>query len=266
MPAETTFITLISDMGYADYYTGIIKGSLYSQLPNARLIDLTHRMTLHDGIVPAAFVLRNSYHMFPPNTIHMLAVDTNLHFNCRHVVFKHLGHYFIGTDNGAFSITFDDEPNEVYDISHHQGADGTFPALEVFVPAIIRIAKGEAPSDIGLPLTDGLTKKVMPHPTLDPNYIIGAVIYSDYYGNAITNITEEMFNRVSQGRKPNITIRPMGYPIKKLGKNYLDVDTGDLVALFNQAGYLEIAMNGGSLLKFVKAEVGVQIRIEFKSI
>lgn len=250
-------------MGYTDYYTGVVKGALYNLLPNVQLIDLTHRLTLDDGIIPAAFVLRNSYRMFPPSTIHVMAVNTRLDFNSRHVVFMHEGYFFVGTDNGVFSLAFDTEPEEVYDISHHRGADGPFPVLEVFVPAVARLANGEQPSDLGLPIPEGLIKKVMQRPTLDANQILGTVIYSDHYGNAITNISKEMYLNVSQGRKPNITIRPMGYKVE-FGKNYHDVNSGDIIALFNSMGMLEIAMSNGNLLKLVRVGVSAQIKVEFK--
>ena len=35
-------ITLTSDMGLKDYYVAAIKGSIYNQLPEAKVVDISH--------------------------------------------------------------------------------------------------------------------------------------------------------------------------------------------------------------------------------
>ena len=251
-------------MGHSDYYTGVLKGAIYRMIPEATIIDITHAITLEQGIVPAGYMLRNSYRLFPPGTIHMVAVNTKLDFESRHVVFEHDGHYFVGTDNGVFSLAFDNQPETTFDISHLEGADGTFPALEVFVPVMGALVNGKKPEEIGRP-TIGLVQKTMFRPTIDNDSILGTVIYSDNYGNAITNITRELYNQVGQGRKCIVHIRSMEYGIPRISKSYAETESGELLAVFNASGNLEIAMSNGSLLQFLKIGVGANIRIAFKN-
>lgn len=251
-------------MGHTDYYTGVLKGAIYRMIPEATIIDITHAITLEQGIVPAGYMLRNSYRVFPPGTIHMVAVNTKLDFESRHVVFEHDNHYFVGTDNGIFSLAFDNQPEAIFDISHLEGADGTFPALEVFVPVMADLARGKKPEEIGRP-TIGLVQKTMFRPTIGADSILGTVIYSDIYGNAITNITRELFNQVGKGRKYTVHIRSLEYGIPKISKSYAETESGELLAVFNASGNLEIAMSNGSLLQFLKIGVGSNIRIVFKN-
>ena len=69
-------ITLTSDMGLRDYYVASIKGAIYNQLPDAKIIDVSHDIPPFD-IVHASFVLKNTFKEFPKNTIHIIGVDTS---------------------------------------------------------------------------------------------------------------------------------------------------------------------------------------------
>ena len=71
-----SIVTLISDWGYRDHYIGSVKGMLYRLIPDVNIVDITHEIALHD-IIHASFVLKNSYHSFPENTIHIIAVDAD---------------------------------------------------------------------------------------------------------------------------------------------------------------------------------------------
>ena len=68
-------ITLTTDAGLKDHYVASIKASLYRQLPNAILIDISHDIRPFDSS-EAAFQLRNCYTDFPDGTIHIIGVDS----------------------------------------------------------------------------------------------------------------------------------------------------------------------------------------------
>ncbi|MCB0779041.1 MAG: SAM-dependent chlorinase/fluorinase, partial [Flavobacteriales bacterium] len=53
-------ITLTSDMGLRDHYVAVVKGAIISQLPEARIVDISHGIMPFDN-AQAAFVLRNAY-------------------------------------------------------------------------------------------------------------------------------------------------------------------------------------------------------------
>ena len=57
-------ITLTTDLGTKDSYLASVKGSIYSQLDDAKIIDITNDITAFN-IPQAAFVLRNCYKDFP---------------------------------------------------------------------------------------------------------------------------------------------------------------------------------------------------------
>ena len=53
-------ITLTSDMGLKDYYVAAMKGAIYSQLPDAKIVDISHNIPPFD-ILHASFVLKNTF-------------------------------------------------------------------------------------------------------------------------------------------------------------------------------------------------------------
>ena len=53
-------ITLTSDMGLKDYYVAAIKGAIYSQVPDVKVVDISHDIPPFD-IVHASFVLKKYF-------------------------------------------------------------------------------------------------------------------------------------------------------------------------------------------------------------
>lgn len=249
-------------MGTRDYYLGAMKGALFAELPDARLVDITHDVDKNGGAVMGGHILRNTYRNFPPGTIHIVAVDTNVGLESRHVVFEYDGHCFVGTDNGIFSLAFDGKPSAIYDITQLASGSATFPAISVFVKVAAELAKGKKPEELGRPAI-GLIDKRMFRATVEPSAIVGTVIYIDDHGNAITNVDRALFEQVRNGRNYALYVRSMGYMIRKISKQYTEVAEGELVAVFNHAGNLELAIHNGSIAALLGLNIGSSIRIEF---
>ena len=84
----------------------------------------------------------------------------------------------------------------------------------------------------------------------DFNSIKGNVIYIDHFGNVVTNISKKQFLDVAKGRPYEIVMKTKN--IKTILPNYSSIATnekyaiknyeGEKLALFNEAGFLEIAI------------------------
>ena len=77
------------------------------------------------------------------------------------------------------------------------------------------------------------------------NWIEGQIIFIDNYENVIVNITRSYFEEQRRGRKFRIVFK-RDEQIDKISESYADVHEGEKLALFNSAGYLEIAINKGN--------------------
>lgn len=263
-------ITLTTDMGLQDYYVGAIKGAIYRQLQEVIIVDISHNIAPFD-FAQASFVLRNAYHEFPEGTIHLIGVnpESDVKNDIMHLVVQHKGHYFIGADNGIFSLLFDREPDEIFELTMSQDSDEiTFPTKHVFVKAACHLARGGKPSVIGKP-RKGVVQRMLFRPVVENHLIKGSVIYVDSYGNVITNITERLFNETKRGRDFNIVFANESNNIREISKAYNDVVEGEKLAIFGSSGFLQIAINrgvkgsGGSASSLFGIKVNASIRIEF---
>lgn len=265
-----SIITLTTDMGLKDYYVGAVKGAIYNSLKEVTVVDISHEIQPFD-IVHASFVLKNSYAEFPEGTIHIIGVNPEDTEKSKHVVVQNNGHTFIGSDNGIFSLLFDELPEVIYEITFLGTQQGnSFPTKNIFVPTAIKLLKDEPLSEIGFP-KDSLLRRQLFRPVIDTNYIKGTVSYIDAYGNILTNVSKELFEEVGKNRNFKIHLTRAGYTITKISIKYGEVPEGEKVALFSSSGFLEIAINkgvegsGGGASKLFGMKMNDTVTIEFDS-
>jgi S-adenosylmethionine hydrolase len=262
-------ITLTTDMGLKDYYVASVKGSILSQYPEAVIVDISHEVPPFD-IAQASFILRNTYQDFPKGTVHIIGVNPDADMNTHHLIVEFNGHYFIGADNGIFSLLFDRVPENIFELNISQDSDDpTFPTKYVFAKAACHIARGGTPEIIGQ-RTETLLQRELFRAVVEGNVIRGTVIYIDSYGNVITNITETLFKDLGKGRPFTVYFRRADYDIHQINKSYNEVPEGEKVALFSSTGYLEIAINkgvegsGGGANKLFGLKLYDTVRVEFE--
>jgi hypothetical protein len=92
--------------------------------------------------------------------------------------------------------------------------------------------------------------------------IIGSIIFIDSYGNAISNITREVFNRVFEGREFRILIQSNKNYTDHILERYSDVPVGEMLARFNSLDLLEISINGANVSELLNLNVGSVVRID----
>ena len=253
-------ITLTSDWGLKDHYAGAVKGAILSKIPEATIVDISHDIPSFE-IEQAAFVLRNSYKNFPDGTIHIIGINTEESDKYSHLAVKIDNQYFIGTDNGIFSLIFDKTPEEIVELQIPQDSSFfTFSSRDRFVSAAAHLAQGKKLEELGVK-KETIAEKILLKPVADKDVIKGHVMYIDSYENIITNIREPLFTEVAGSRKFTIYFR--SYEIRKISSSYNDVPIGEILALFDSNNHLEIAMNQGNAAGLLGLDYKDMIRIEF---
>lgn len=257
-----SLVTLTTDLGLADYYVAAVKGALLSAIPDIQIVDISHQIPKHD-IMKAAFNLKSALAYFPKGTIHILSVNSIESEQISHVVFEYDGHFFIGADNGVFSIVTAQEPENIYALKRAEKQSiSTFPTKDIFVPVAIQLLKGKKIDKLGFKIP-GLRKALLPAASLGNDYIRGNVLYIDDYGNLITNINKEMFDSMSENKKFSIYMRTRGQGLNKILLQYEDVGEGDAIVFFNSLGLMEVAINKGNASKLFGMKPNETIRVEF---
>ena len=254
-------ITLTSDWGLKDHYIGAVKGAIMRQLPGAVIVDVTHSIAPFD-LNQAAFIVRNFYRDFPEGTIHIIGVNTEAGIESPHTLVFHKGHYFIGADNGIFSLIFDELPETIVELDVIQDSDYfTFPTRDVFAKVACHIAAGRPIAELGNPKKK-IIQKMAFQPVIQGDLIKGKVIYVDNYENVFTNISESLFRSAVKNRKFAITFRSPSYRITSISKSYQDVSEGEMLAIFSTNGHLEIAINKGKASSLLGLKMDQSVTVE----
>lgn len=245
-------ITLITDFGTKDHYVGSVKGALYSELNDLRIVDISHSISPFN-IIEAAYIIENSYKNFPIGSIHIIGVDSEKTPEQNHLVIKLDGHYFICADNGILSLlTTKIKAEKIININVHNELPTTFSVLDVFVKIAAHIYRGGSIDLVGSKI-EKLKELYNINPILNEktNEIIGNVIYVDNYENVVTNITKKIFQDFGKSRKFEINAR--NYKFKQIVKSYSEAirfdinkesrkEIGKKIALFNKSDYLELSI------------------------
>ena len=255
-------ITLTTDLGDKDIYQAALKGSILKLLPDVNIVDITHNVAAFN-VQQAAFILKNSFYYFPDATVHLIGIDTVYNTDTKYLAVKYRNHFFVGADNGIFSLMFADEPDEMMEINIMQDLKFLhFPLADIFVKAACHLAQGKIMSEIGLPVTS-IEKKMNLQPVVEKNVIKGAVIYIDSFQNVITNITKEFFNKVQQGRRFALYFK-RNETINQLSWHYNEVPEGEKLCLFGISDHLEIAINKGNASGLLGLTLGDSVIIDFE--
>jgi len=250
-------ITLTTDFGEKDHFVGAIKGAILSEMEDAKIVDISHKVSPFN-IQEGAYILQNAYKSFPQGTIHIIGIDSELNPENKHVAVLMNGHYFIGADNGILSLIASEyKPEKMVEINIHDRVESVFPVLDVFVKVAAHINRGGTLEVIGKKLGElKLMKLLAPIVNNEENQITGSVIYVDNYGNVITNITRKLFDSLKKGRNYEVSAR--NHNFNSIYEKYSDIVNFDVeqqkrdydgrkLAIFNSGGYLEIAVYRSNL-------------------
>lgn len=246
-----SIITLTTDYGLKDHFVGALKGKILSEYPEATIVDISHYIDPFNT-VEASYILGAAYSSFPKGTVHLIGVDMEFNKENQHIVMQWNDHYFIAADNGILSMLSQKiVPQKIVAINIHDRLPNDATDLDVFVKVACHIAKGGLLNVIGKELKSiKQVTDLQSVPADDGNSLKGYVIYIDHFGNVVTNISKKQFLEVAKGRPYEIVLRTKN--IKTILPNYSAIASsdkyeiknyeGEKLAIFNEAGFLEIAI------------------------
>lgn len=248
-------VTLTTDFGLQDYYTAVLKGSILCQNPALNIVDISHNIKSFD-IVQAAYIFKNAWNNFPQGTIHVICIGESFSPKQSYILFNYQGHFFIGPDNGIFSMVFEEQPVEIIELPN----TGSYSEV-IYSNAVGHISKGKSLSELGQSI-DTYVKRISLQAVISTSQIRGSVIHIDNYENVILNISKALFDQVGEGRPFSLFFKRHD-PITILSEDYQDVAVGDVLCLFNSTSYLEIAINMGKASSLLGLKADDTIQIDF---
>jgi S-adenosylmethionine hydrolase len=253
-----SIITLTTDYGLKDHFVGALKGKILSEYPQATIIDISHEVDPFNT-AEASYIINAAYKSFPKGSVHLIGVDAELNKENQHIAIEWNDHYFICADNGILGMLSQKVvPQKMVAINIHDRLPTDATDLDVFVTVACHIAKGGLLNVIGKEIQSiKQVTELQPIVAADKSSIKGYVVYIDHFGNVVTNITRQLFVEIAKGRPYEIPLmqhknQKRSSPIKNIWAKYSDIAQagnygiknyeGDKLAIFNEAGFLEIAI------------------------
>lgn len=253
-------ITITTDFGHKGPFAGVMKGVILSRFPEARIVDLAHDIPAQ-WPPEAGFWVSRSYSWFPAGTVHMAIVDPGVGTERDILLVEADGHIFIAPDNGLLGPLLDSAKSpQVFTLLADKTKtlklltpSATFHGRDIFAPVAAEIAAGRVSiNDIGEQVSEW-APGWLDEPESAAGKVSGVIVTIDAFGNLISNIDASL---IEDFREPVANIA--GHQIALL-QTYGRANPGDLLALVNSFGVIEIAKAEGSAAEGLGSDRGAPL-------
>jgi S-adenosyl-L-methionine hydrolase (adenosine-forming) len=256
-------ITLTTDFGLADHYVGAMKGVILGIHSPCHIVDISHEVAPFE-IADGAFTVAQAYRYFPKGSIHVVVVDPGVGTARRPILVEAAGQYFIGPDNGVFSMIYDSGKHRVREITNQRvflpEVSRTFHGRDIFTPAAAHLASGVKPATYGKIVNDYIQLSLMKPQQTARRVWSGAVLKVDRFGNLITNLHVDQFPDVrTRDFELSVGLRR----IYGLASTFGDCLPGEPCVIVGSSGYLEVVVNQASAAKALGCGSGSPLELTF---
>jgi len=265
--SENIPITITTDFGLKDEYSGSVKALLLRYCPGANIVEITHQVTPF-SIIEGAFILAAAAPNFK-KAVHLAVVDPGVGSSRRALILKTgLGHWLVGPDNGLLIPAADRLGGvvEAYEIKPEKfiahRISPTFHARDIFAPAAALLAAGIGAFELGEPV-DISTLAGSPWSNKVTSEAAETVVASiDRFGTLRLPV---YFNELKAAwgdfRKIKLSNGKMETIISK-GDYFLQFSQGEIFFYEDSSAFLAISANLDRADKILGLELGQEVKLQ----
>lgn len=229
-------ITLISDFGEGSHYIARVKAAIFAEIGFVPILDITHSIPAWD-IEKGAFILNSTRKKIKGQAIHFFGINDG---TTRFLAAKSEKHWFLAPDNGVIPAILG-----VDNIQYFSLGDFTHPSyMERLFPKVMYSIEQNTFSS-AYPHSIIPKQVKFKNPSKNGNTLYVYLVFVDNYGNAHYNIKREDFYALFGNSGFKILVNEKD-SIDFISDSYNEAAPPTLLALFNSAGYLEIASSKGN--------------------
>ncbi|NUM52026.1 MAG: SAM-dependent chlorinase/fluorinase [Candidatus Hydrogenedentes bacterium] len=260
-------VVLMTDYGTDSIYMGIIKGAIYSKFMGARIDSITNDVPPFD-IVAGAYLLVEAAGEYPKGTVFVTIVDPGVGTERKSIVVESKnGYCFVGPDNGLMTLAAEKFGiKQVRELTNKQlwRAETTstvFHGRDIYGPVGASLASGVPVEEAG-PALQTITKLDLKRSAVANGAASGTVMRTDPYGNIVSNITSADLQSlgIALGDSVNVSLGASQWtaPFKR---TYAEVPEGERLVVVQSSGFVEFAINKGSLADAIKEGFGAKVTV-----
>ena len=161
-------VTLTTDWGLNDFYSGCLKGRLLSISKDIHTVDISHTIRPFD-ILNAAYVVGCCYSSFPDGTIHIIGVNSEPKREIGWILVKSQGHYFVTPDLGVCSLFLEGKPDLIIKIVTEKAS--SFASIDVFGRVVDSIFNKKDFTELGAEI-DNYKSLMNLNPIIESNVVL----------------------------------------------------------------------------------------------
>jgi S-adenosylmethionine hydrolase len=258
-------VTLLTDFGERDAYVGAMKGVILGICPDARIVDISHRVARH-RVRQGAFLLVQAAPYFPEGTIHVAVIDPGVGTARRRRAIQGRRAVYVGPDNGVLHVAAAAEGIvRAVEITAprflRRDAGTTFDGRDVFAPTAAHLARGIRLEALGPPI-EVVTRLHRAEAQVRRGTIRGEVLHIDAFGNVITNIPRALLVNAALNppMRVHVTLGDRSAPLR-FCRGYGEVAVHAPLVVVGSSGYLEVAVNQGSAAVRFEAAVAQPVEV-----
>lgn len=261
-----TTLTITTDFGNLNGFVGTMKGVIWGIAPDAKIADITHEIPAQD-IRTGSIALWRAAPYFPAGSVHIAVVDPGVGTRRRAIAAKLGDQFFVLPDNGLLTPMLEDAEaagQEVRIVNLDKPeywlprVYTTFHGRDVFAPVGAHLAAGVPLEALGTPIEDPV-RLPLPRPVRTEDGFEASILVVDVFGNCTTNV------RVSDVPDlGKVTIFAAGQKIEGVLPSYGHAKVGDLVAVTDSEGFIEIAVVNGNASQTYGIKLNLPIKVQLR--
>lgn len=258
-----SIITITTDFGSKNEFVSVMKGVILGISPAVQLVDVTHAIA-PQNILDGAFAVWRATPFFPAHTVHLFVVDPGVGTSRRPIAARIGSQYFVGPDNGLLTpiIESAEQAGSEMEFIHLENAkyflpviSRTFHGRDIFSPVAAHIANGVALAELGTRISDPV-RLALPKPIKTETGWTAHITVVDVFGNLTLDLPSSALQN-----QTSILFRLSGAEISGVVDSYGQRSPGDLVAVVDSEGFIEIAEVNGSAAKRLNVNVGDMVEV-----
>jgi len=262
-----TTLSLTTDFGNLNGFVGTMKGVIWGIAPDVKIADISHEIPAQD-IRTGSIALWRASAYFPAGSVHVAVIDPGVGTKRRAIAAKLGDQYYVMPDNGLITPMLEDAEASGVEVRivHLDKPEywlprvyTTFHGRDIFAPVGAHLAVGVPLEMLGTVIDDPV-RLPLPKPVRTDEGIEGNIVVIDVFGNCSTNVR---VSEVPDLESAMLTIG--GQVIRGILPSYGHAKIGDLVAVTDSEGFIEVAVVNGSAAKTHGITLDDKVRIRFNA-